>query len=135
MFSGLFWADYQCENDINTLDDCVDSKNCPIANVDSIEECKIFCSMDAYCNTLVYNKYKECYLKGASETQVADDSEHETISCQKNGNGHFYFGALGFMFLRRDLIQCYTGIFSYLLCNNFFLSKIITIGVGWRCIE
>ena len=106
LFSCLLWADYQCKNDINTLDDCVDSKNCPIANVDSIEECKMFCSMDAYCNTLVYNKYKECWLKGASERQVADDSEHETISCQKIRNEHFYFGAL--CFCEKILIYCHT---------------------------
>jgi hypothetical protein len=64
----------------------VDAENCYMTDVDSVEKCKIFCGNEPNCNSLVYNRYKQCWLKISNEKPVADNLEHETISCQKIRN-------------------------------------------------
>lgn len=71
---------YRCYNDTNVLSGCVDEDRCPIRSP-SLESCQHACDSTKGCLALVYNSYRECYLKRTSVPRSRDDVVHKTVSC------------------------------------------------------
>lgn len=73
-------ASFRCYNDTNVLSGCVDEDKCPMRS-HSLQSCQQSCTSTKGCLTLVYNSYKECYLKRTSVPRSKDEIVHKTISC------------------------------------------------------
>lgn len=50
--------------------------------VGSFAECENFCSLQPFCAALIYNRYRDCYLKRTPlGRKVNDDPTHRTVMC------------------------------------------------------
>ena len=61
----------------------MDAENCYMTDVDSIEKCKIFCGNEPNCNSLVYNRYKQCWLKISNEVKTTSIQVETVIYLSK----------------------------------------------------
>ena len=70
---------FTCKAKWNFIGQCVDK--CP-EPADDLDMCKARCLETPGCLAIVYNKYKQCYLKASIERIMEPaDSQHGTIGC------------------------------------------------------
>ena len=75
----------------------------PVNEVASQAACEALCSQTVACVALVYNKYRQCFLKAKTGATKADDPKHESVTCQmlrpemmaevdRRARGIYFFG-------------------------------------------
>ena len=119
-------AKYVCEANTNYLGPCVGG--CPVRNTNSLEACQALCDDTRGCTAIVYNKYKDCYLKAVKGVARPDAAEHQTRGCTKVGGK--YYNAQACTMMRR-LLGAINGNTSPLFdVNNINVGKFFYESVG-----
>ena len=90
---------YVCQANTNYLGPCVGS--CPVKNTKSMQACQALCDNTRGCTAIVYNKYKDCYLKVIKGVATGDLPIHQTRGCVKVGGK--YYNAQACSVMRRLL--------------------------------
>ena len=80
-FQGLTPTTLTCERNAILSTNPVVGKH-PVSEVESQAACETLCSRTADCVALVYNKYRQCFLKTKTGATKADDRKHESVTCQ-----------------------------------------------------
>jgi len=78
---------YTCEEDTNFLGPCIG--DCPVSNIESLQDCQALCDATDGCNAVVHNKYGDCYLKATKGVAAPDMGQHDTTGCSKVGGPHY----------------------------------------------
>ena len=78
---------FRCQRNILSKGPPVNTGHSQLAIIPSLTECKRICSNTDGCAAIVYNRYKQCHLKGIhisleqARGWAKDDMAHGTISC------------------------------------------------------